>query len=96
MRGLIFLGFLVFCLGNAGAASADLLFAQNNILQSDQKPRIGNQQAVSKAKKTYPGNEILSVKLLDSKGPPVYRIKMIKQGVVKLVYVDGINGEVFE
>jgi len=102
MRGLIILVCLLLC-GLPGIAGADLLLAERakaaprHIFQSGSKARISNQQAASKAKRHYPGNKILSVKMIRSGGPAVYRIKMLsEQGVVKLVFVDGNNGEVFE
>jgi len=71
--------------------------AMKNILQGGQKPRVSNQQAAGKIKRNYPDSKILSVKLIKGNGPPVYRIKILSDnGVVKLVFVDGMNAEVFE
>ena len=60
------------------------------------KAAIDAKQAAAAVKKRYQG-KILSVQLIDSKGPPVYRVKTITPaGVVKVVFVDGESGAVFE
>ncbi len=102
MRRLLVLALLV--LGTSpGLAQADFLLAArtpppaNNIRSDTQRPRISNQQAASKIKRSVPGSKILSIKLIKSKGPPVYRVKTLSgDGVVKFVFVDGINGEIFK
>lgn len=67
------------------------------ILPSQQSPKIGSQQAASSVKRTFADRKILSVKLMDAKGPPVYRVKTLSDdGVVGYVYVDGNSGDVFE
>ena len=99
MRGLLILGCAIFCLALPGVASADRQqnLGMKGIFQSSQKVRIGNRQAAGNAKINFPQDKILSVKLIESNGPPVYKIKMLSnRGVVKFVYVDGMNGEVFE
>lgn len=103
MTRLILTGLVLLTLVVPGYAAADLMLAERansgikSIFQGGQGARIGNQQAASRAKRSFPGNKVLSVKLIESSGPPVYRIKMLSdQGVVKFVFVDGTNGEVFE
>ena len=60
------------------------------------KATIDAKQAAAAVKKRYQG-KILSVQLIDSKGPPVYRVKTITPGgIVKVVFVDGNTGDVFE
>jgi hypothetical protein len=60
------------------------------------KARISAKQAAAKVKQRY-GGKVLSIKLIDSKGPPVYRVKTLStSGVVKVVFVDGQSGRVFE
>jgi hypothetical protein len=60
-------------------------------------PRIKNRQAASLVKKRYVNARILSISLIESKGPPVYRVKTLSDdGIVKYVFVDGQSGDVFE
>lgn len=62
-----------------------------------QQVRIGSGQAATLVKQRYQGSKILSINLIASKGPPVYRVKMLSpSGVVKYVFVDGTTGSVFE
>ena len=88
--------------GLPGAAGADLLLAERSNasprhIQGPQKARINNQQAASRAKRRFPDSKILSIRLIRSDGPAVYRVKMLSErGVVKFIFVDGNNGEVFE
>ncbi len=61
------------------------------------KVRVGDEQATAKVRKRYPKSRILSVNLIESKGPPVYRVKTLSaEGVVKYVFVDSRSGDVFE
>jgi len=63
----------------------------------NQQAKIGNKQAASLVKKRYQASKILSINIIQSKGPPVYRVKTLSStGVVKYVFVDGITGDVFE
>jgi len=98
MRTLLILAILFIGLSVPGLAVAEQSNpAIKSILQGGQKVRIGNQQAAARIKRHYPGSKILSFKLIDSNGPPVYRFKTLSdEGVVKLVFVDGITGEIFE
>jgi len=65
-------------------------------LMAAARAQIDAQQAAAAVQKRYRG-KILSVKLIDSKGPPVYRVKTITpRGVVKVVFVDALTGDVFE
>jgi uncharacterized membrane protein YkoI len=103
MAVLRILVFMLFCSGMTGIATADILrvadnnSGRNNIVQEGQKVRVSNQQAANKVKRRYPGSKILSVKMIQNGGPPVYRIKTLSgDGVVKHVFVDGISGDLFE
>jgi uncharacterized membrane protein YkoI len=59
--------------------------------------RLGRKQATDKVKQRYRGHKILSINLISSKGPATYRVKTLSsEGVVKYVFVDGNNGDVFE
>tara|TARA_Y100001934_G_scaffold248869_1_gene309818 strand:+ start:768 stop:1085 length:318 start_codon:yes stop_codon:yes gene_type:complete len=59
--------------------------------------RVANHQATALVRKRYPNSKVLSVRLIESKGPPVYRVKTLSsEGVVKHVFVDGRTGDVFE
>ena len=63
----------------------------------NQQARIGSKEAASLVKNRYQGSKILSINMIDSKGPSVYRVKTLSSaGVVKYVFVDGITGAVFE
>jgi len=60
-------------------------------------PRVGSKEAASRVKRAYGDRKILSVRLIDAKGPPVYRVKTLSDdGVVEYVFVDGTSGDVFE
>ena len=68
---------------------------QNNMLPGNPRSRVGNQQAASRAKQRFPDSKILSVK--HDPGKSRYRIKLLTNGgIVKYVYVDAKDGEVFE
>ncbi len=57
---------------------------------------VSIESAISKAKAKY-GGKVLSAKEIRSKGPLVYKIKLLlPNGRVKTVFVDGDSGEVFE
>ena len=59
--------------------------------------RVADHQATALVRKRYPNSKVLSVRLIESKGPPVYRVKTLSRaGVVKHVFVDGRSGDVFE
>lgn len=59
--------------------------------------RISNKEAAARVRQNYRDHKILSVNLIESKGPPVYRVKTLSEdGVVKYVFVDGTSGDVFE
>ncbi|MFT7684793.1 MAG: putative membrane protein YkoI [Candidatus Azotimanducaceae bacterium] len=99
MRTIFYLIILSCLLGSeyshAKSNQSSLILAANESSQS--KPSISKQQAVSKAKRNYPSSKVLSVKLIGSSGPAVYRLKILSSdGVVKYVFVDGNNGSVFE
>ena len=80
--------------------SADILLAQGgvqNLLPKQSGAKITTKQAASTVKQIYQGSKILSINLIKSKGPPVYRVKtLLARGVVKYVYVDGVTGDAFE
>ncbi|MBV1876122.1 MAG: PepSY domain-containing protein [Pseudomonadales bacterium] len=103
MVRLIILCFMLSQLAIAPGISADMKRGDRSskgmkhIFRTSQKVRMGNQQAARKAKRNFPGNKILGVKLMQSGGPPVYRIKMLSaKGIVKFVFVDAVNGEVIK
>ena len=108
MRGLILLLFLLvspavmsapFGHRHDAAKEAGRAAASRNLLDRDAaRPRVGNEQAAAKVKRAYAKSKILSLRLMQNdKGPPIYRVKTLSpKGVVKYVYVDAINGDVFE
>ena len=66
-------------------------------LLPNQGPRISSREAASRVKQRYKSSKILSINLIQSKGPAVYRVKTLSaSGVVKYVFVDGATGDVFE
>ncbi len=79
---------------------ANILLAQGgpqNLLPNQSGARISSKQAASRVKQKYQGSKILSINLIQSKGPAVYRAKTLSaDGVVKYVFVDGTTGDVFE
>ena len=78
----------------SGLRGAMLLAASNET--RTEAPKVGSKAAAAKVKSEY-GGKVLSVKLIGGKGPPVYRIKILSDsGVVKVVFVDGGSGKVFE
>ena len=78
----------------ASAAAATAAAEDITLLAANAK--INAQQAAAAVKQKL-GGKVLSVTLIDSKGPPVYRIKTLsKSGVVKVVFVDGQSGKVFD
>ncbi|MBL4679914.1 MAG: PepSY domain-containing protein [Pseudomonadales bacterium] len=73
----------------------EIMYAAND--SGNAKPKINRKKAASKAKRAYPDSKILSVKLIKSGGPTVYKLKMLSSdGIVKYVFVDGQTGSVFE
>ncbi len=61
-----------------------------------QRVRIKRSKAAALVRRSYPKSKILTISLLESKGPPVYKVKTLRDGVVKHVYVDAVGGEVFD
>ena len=48
-------------------------------------------------RRQYANHRILNIVLIESKGPPVYKVKTLSgDGVVKHVYVDAVGGDVFD
>ncbi len=81
----------------AGPAAAGLMLAAGQEQGRPEPPRIDTRQAAALVKNRYREGKILSVNLIQSKGPPVYRVKILAPGgVVKYVFVDGRSGDVFE
>ena len=70
--------------------------ATSSLLPS-QSAKVSNKEATSSVKQEYKDSKILSINLMKSKGPPVYKVKTLSSdGVVKYVFVDGTTGDVFE
>jgi uncharacterized membrane protein YkoI len=101
MRVLLVTLMLLFSLGATamphGIAAIRLAAQGSQGFMPNQQAKIGSKQATSLVKQRYQGSKILSINMIDSKGPPVYRVKTLSSdGVVKYVFVDGITGAVFE
>jgi|TARA_B100000315_G_scaffold220344_1_gene222937 uncharacterized membrane protein YkoI len=80
----------------AAVSTAAVSPDRNNTIMLAAKARISAKQAAASVKQKL-GAKVLSVKLIESKGPPVYRVKTLsKSGVVKVVFVDGQSGKVFD
>ena len=81
---------LVFTGTTAAANNTAAMYAQEK-----QKPKvISKRQAISAAKRQVNG-KVLSATLIRSKGPAVYRVKMlVSEKRVRTVFVDGRNGSV--
>jgi uncharacterized membrane protein YkoI len=63
----------------------------------NQQAKITNRKATSLVKQKYQASKVLSINLIESQGPPVYRVKTLSSsGVVKYVFVDGTSGHVFD
>ncbi len=55
---------------------------------------ISKAKAISAAQKSIKG-KALSATLIESKGPPVYRVKVVlESGRVKTILIDGCNGKI--
>ena len=83
---------------SAYTLSAYAMSAQtSSSLLPNQSARVSNKEATSSVKQQYKNSKILSINLIQSKGPPVYKVKTLSSdGVVKYVFVDGTTGDVFE
>jgi len=84
--------------GSSQGLSSQFLMAQaKSSLLPSQSAKVSNKQATASVKQRYSGSKILSINLIKSNGPPVYRVKTLSSdGVVKYVFVDGTTGDVFE
>ena len=93
MRFLAMVIVLVIGLIHTQSVSAQ---AVSSLLPS-QSARVSSKEATVSVKQRYGNSKILSINLIESKGPPVYRLKTLSSdGVVKYVFVDGTTGDVFE
>lgn len=80
-----------------GLAAIRLAAQSSQGFMPNQQAKIGTRQAATLVKKRYQASKILSINVIESKGPPVYRVKTLSStGVVKYVFVDGTTGDVFE
>jgi len=113
MRKLMLLMCLLCSLGatQGAVAGPNGLMAQPSLLAQNLVPskprgqprlpprsqRLDSRGAAAQVKQQFQSYKILSVSLIDSKGPVVYRVKTLSpDGVVKTVFVDGNSGDVFE
>lgn len=82
---------------NPGYANSFSSQRQTLVLQvadSSHQNLISKSDAISKVKSEVNG-KILSADLIESKGPPVYKIKvLLDKGRVRSVYVDGLSGKI--
>ena len=101
--GYLGLGFSSFSMASVSSESSfsrsdtidvsQFLIAANNPIRLAE---VSLEQAIKKAKSKY-GGKVLSAKQIESKGPLVYKIKLLlPNGRVKTVFVDGSSGDVFE
>jgi len=63
--------------------------------QSESKQRIISKRDAIKAAKSQVKGKVLSASLIQSRGPAVYRVKMlVSEKRVRTVFVDGKNGRI--
>jgi len=87
---LILILLLQFCTATAHTIQA----ADSNAEQSNKVRVISKKAAINIAKSEVRG-KVLSATKIDSKGPPVYRIKMlVGESRVRTVFVDAQTGKV--
>jgi len=68
--------------------------SMKKVAKKSGKKIISKSTAINNAKSEVNG-KVLSVRLIDSRGPAIYRIKMlVGESRVRTVFVDGINGKV--
>lgn len=92
--------------GPKGLAGKPILLAAQNLVPSTparatrlppRAQRLDSRAAAARVQQQYQAYKILSVSLIDSKGPVVYRVKTLSaDGVVKTIFVDGSTGNVFD
>ena len=59
--------------------------------------QIDNQRAALLVRNRFSERRILGLRLIQSKGPAIYKVKTLSDsGVVKFVFVDAGSGEVYE
>lgn len=79
-----------------GRRSAEFRKAPDNFLPGKSRSRSGSREAASQAKQRYPESKILSINPVRN-SERQYRVKLLSNdGVVKYVFVDATNGEVFD
>ena len=85
---------LILLLQFIGTTASNLQAATNETEQGERVRVISKKAAINIAKSEVKG-KVLSAKKIDSKGPPVYRIKMlVGDSRVRTVFVDGQTGRV--
>ena len=85
---------LILLLQFISCTAFNLQAAISNNEQGDKVRVIGKKAAINIAKSEVRG-KVLSANKIDSKGPPVYRIKMlVGDSRVRTVFVDGQTGKV--
>lgn len=68
---------------------------ENRFLPGKPRSRVGEKKAASRAKQAFPNSKILSVNYQERNGS--FRVKLLSNGgVVKYIFVDPNDGEVFE
>lgn len=88
---ILFFSMIFSGLSNAQAASKK---TEQKKIQVQKKKTIGKSSAINVAKSEVKG-KVLSAKLIKSRGPAVYRVKMlVKDKRVRTVFVDGVTGRV--
>ncbi len=88
---ILFFSIVFSGLTNIQAASKK---ADQKKTQVQKKKTISKSSAINVAKSEVKG-KVLSAKLIKSRGPAVYRVKMlVKDKRVRTVFVDGVSGRV--
>ena len=105
MRVLVMITILLMSVGAEFASARSFEMKSDQIMLAQaassllpgQSAKVSNKEATASVKQRYRSSKILSINLIKSKGPPVYRVKTLSSdGVVKYVFVDGTTGDVFE
>ncbi|MDA1301044.1 MAG: PepSY domain-containing protein [Proteobacteria bacterium] len=103
MRWFILMMLLAASPFSSGASMLEKVLGNNSDESASQKflPKqrssVSRKEVAELVKRRYGNSRILSIVLVEGKGPATYRVKMLSDsGVVKHVYVDAVDGDVFE
>ena len=85
---------IIICLSIVLFSPAEILAQPQQVSKGSQVKTISKSSAIKRAKSQVKG-KVLSATLIASKGPAVYRIKMlVGDSRVRTVFVDGVTGRI--